>query len=222
MIFNKGSSSSHFATIVVNCQAGATVKISCGTWEFTKTATGGSATFTVPISGTWTITVTQGSISKSEDVSVTTYGTTYTKTITLSNYLFKSGTGAVVEWSTYAGHDSTVAGWGCDVRGTSNINKTRIYCKSDMAWYSETQYLTASASASTKNKVDLTNYRTLKITSNGKGSGGVSGTNNNSKYRPSLTNGTTTIDISDLTGSYDISVSGNTSGLEVTNVWLEA
>ena len=55
----------------VTCTSGATVKVANGTTTLTKTSTG-TVSFDLPNYGTWTVTVTQGSASKSIKVEVDT------------------------------------------------------------------------------------------------------------------------------------------------------
>lgn len=205
MIFNKGSYISKFATIAVNCPARASVTISCGRWSYTKTATGGSASFVVPISGVWTISVTYSGVTQTDTVSVTTYGATYTKSLDLLKYLFKAGSGAIVPWTTY---------------GDASVSTNNIAAKGKGK-----DPVTQSGAYTTSN-VDLTNYSKLHITMTSSptaagGAGGVNGADN--KYwKSSLIQGTNTIDISDLTGSYQIRVTSiATYNMTITNVWLE-
>lgn len=91
-----------FAKITVYCPTNTTVVCSLSPFSFTKTSgSATSVTFEVPVRGTWTITATKNGLSDTKTVSATTQGTTYTVTMSIRYYIFKSGEGRKVGLSYY-------------------------------------------------------------------------------------------------------------------------
>ncbi len=91
-----------FAKITVYCPTNTTVVCSLSPFSFTKSSgSATSVTFEVPVRGTWTITATKNGLSDTKTVSATTQGTTYTVTMSIRYYIFKSGEGAKVGISYY-------------------------------------------------------------------------------------------------------------------------
>ncbi len=96
MIFNIIYGKAAFATINASTQYSSSFTCSDGT--ITLSASGTSVSFVVPKSGTWTVTCTYGGVTKSNNVSVTTYGGTYSTSFTFTKYLYHDGTQDVA-WS---------------------------------------------------------------------------------------------------------------------------
>lgn len=90
MIFNIIYGKSAFATINASTQYSSSFTCSDGT--ITLSASGTSVSFVVPKSGAWTVTCTYGGLTKSNNVSVTTYGGTYATSFTFTKYLYHDGT----------------------------------------------------------------------------------------------------------------------------------
>ena len=96
MIFNIVNGRPKVATINVTTTPGATVTCVNGTVSLSATASSaGAASFVVPKTGTWTVTSTKGSLTKSGTVSVTAVGETKSITLMLEFYLFKDGVQSV-------------------------------------------------------------------------------------------------------------------------------
>lgn len=87
----------YFATITVTYPAGSTLTCTCGSDKFTAETTSGSYTFVVPYAGTWTVTATKGSQSKSANVSITTYNQAASVTLSYEVYIPTNTTSG---WST--------------------------------------------------------------------------------------------------------------------------
>ena len=96
MIFNIIYGKAAFATINASTQYSSSFTCSDGT--ITLSASGTSVSFVVPKSGTWTVTCTYGGTTKSNTVSVTTYGGTYSTSFTFIKYLYHNGVQDVA-WS---------------------------------------------------------------------------------------------------------------------------
>ena len=141
------------ATIVATYPAGSTCTCSDGTTTLTAPDTSGSATFTVPNTGNWTVTATDGSSTTSQAVSITTEGQSESVTLTYELVLFNNGD------------------YAAETGGFTGISNNKLYTKNTgyngsytyTPWYSN-------------NAVDITNYSTLKFTVE---KGGVTGDDNN-------------------------------------------
>lgn len=126
------------ATINITYPTGSTCTCSDGTTTLSAPDTSGTWACIVPNAGTWTVSSTDGDKSKSTDVVINTNGQTESVTLLYITYLFKDG-------ETY---DSLTGGW----NGTVNSGKQALQL-----------YAAAgkTASAWTKNKIDLTNFSTV-------------------------------------------------------------
>lgn len=69
-----GPGSNVFAVIGVSYPTGSVVTVTDGEKTFTAKDTSGQAVFIIPYAGTWTVTVTDGTNTKSQNVSITTEG----------------------------------------------------------------------------------------------------------------------------------------------------
>lgn len=143
---SKSVALSYFAaTIAVTYPSGSTCTCSNGSTVYTAGNTSGSWTFTVPRAGTWTVTSTNGSQTKSQAVSITTTGQSQSVTLTYNVYLFKSGSGEIVPFFYSPSENATY-----------NVNANRIYLS----------YSTASScgmALRTSNMIDLTNYTKMCV-----------------------------------------------------------
>lgn len=79
------------ATINITYPAGSTCTCSDGTTTFTAPDTSGTWACIVPKAGTWTVTCTDGSKSKSEDVSITADGQSTSVRLYYVLYLYNNG-----------------------------------------------------------------------------------------------------------------------------------
>lgn len=134
------------ATITVTYPAGSTCTCSNGSTVYTAGNTSGSWTFTVPRAGTWTVTSTNGSQTKSQAVSITTSGQAASVTLSYIQYLFESGTGALVNW--------TAIGYS----GLSDCTITNEYIRGNASFGN---YYPGFG---TSDAIDLTGYTTLHCT----------------------------------------------------------
>ena len=154
MIFNLVSGSTEFATVKVTCPVGATVTITDGTRTYTKTSTSTTVSFTLPVAGTWTVTVTKNGVTETKTINVTTKGETYEEPITLVKYIFKEGEGAKVPLSAYAAYDDVYGYYGrCNIRNSDIYISFDEYCQGsckDAGFYFT-------------NAIDLTGYSKLVI-----------------------------------------------------------
>lgn len=137
------------ATIAVTYPEGSTCTCSDGTTTLTAVGTTGSYTFTVPNTGTWTVTATDGSSTASQAVSITAEGQSESVTLRYALVLFDNGT--------YASETGGFTGISNSKLYTTNTGHQGDYTYTP--WYS-------------KNAVDITKYSTLKFTVE---KGGVTG-----------------------------------------------
>lgn len=140
-------SSAFSATINVTYPAGSTCTAKCGSYNNTAPNTTGKWACVVPVSGTWTISCTNGSSTDTETVSINTNGESKSVTLSYELVLYNAGnqcTSATGGWNGIT--KSTVA-----VLADSYINLT---VGSDYA----------GNQAFTKSKVNTTNYDTLHVT----------------------------------------------------------
>lgn len=79
------------ATIAVTYPAGSTCTCTNGSTVLTAPDTGGSYTFTVPSTGTWTVSCTDGTKTASKTVSITTDGQTASVTLIYQLVLYNAG-----------------------------------------------------------------------------------------------------------------------------------
>ena len=128
------------ATINITYPAGSTCTCSDGTTTLSAPDTSGTWVCTVPNAGTWTVSSTDGDKSKSTNVVITTDGQTESVTLQYITYLFKDG-------ETY---NSLTGGW----EGYVNAEKKALLLAPAAG---------KTASAYTKNKVDLTNFSTVSV-----------------------------------------------------------
>lgn len=100
------------ATITVTYPAGSTCTCSDGTTTLTAADTTGSYTFTVPNAGTWTVTSTDGSSTKSETVEITTSGQNGSVELSYKLYLVDGVNDCTSNWTCVdvIGKDTTATG----------------------------------------------------------------------------------------------------------------
>lgn len=215
---SKSVTLSYFAaTIAVSYPSGSTCTCSNGSTVYTAGNTSGSWTFTVPRAGTWTVTATNGSQTKSQAVSITTTGQSASVTLSYILYLFKSGTGALVDW--------TAAGYS----GISKCTITNEYIQGNSS------YGYYYPGFGTSNAIDLTNYTTLHCTARAYNTAAYTGitmtlavqnpknTTVSSTQVTSADYSTFTLDVSKLNGGHYIvlyEVYDYNATIIATNVWL--
>ena len=195
------------------------IKNSSGTQVASDTNTGTSAktwTATVGATGTYTITATATDGSgktKSTTVSITADGQVKTATLVYELLLFDGGdnTGVTGGWK----YTITDIGYGSpDVRGDNLTVGTTLYWLPGRSWNAEgTDQKSRSGYAHTKNKIDVTKYNTITAMSNH-----ADGHLTVGNASVALKVGTVSLDISALTGSYEVRLGDTVSGDECSEV----
>lgn len=100
-------SEAFLATISVTYPSGSTCTASCGNLEYEAPDATGSWTFTVPVSGTWTISITNGTNTSIRNVSITTSGQSESVSISYIYYIINaSGTADYTGGWTSSGNDA--------------------------------------------------------------------------------------------------------------------
>ncbi len=209
-----------YAVIGVTYPSGSVCTCTNGTLTLTAKGTGGKAIFVIPSAGTWTVTAVSGSKSTSKTVSITAEGQVETVTLSFETILFDGGdnTGVTGGW-TYTITDN---GYGSpDVRGDNLTVGTTLYWLPGRSWNSEgTDQKNKNGYAHTKNKIDVTNYKAITAVSNyAKGHLTVGNAS------VALKVGTVSLDISALTGSYEVRLGDTASGdacskVEISKLYL--
>ena len=101
-------SEAFLATISVTYPSGSTCTASCGNLEYEAPDATGSWTFTAPVSGTWTISITNGTNTSSRNVSITTSGQSESVSISYIYYIINaSGTADYTGGWTSSGNTGT-------------------------------------------------------------------------------------------------------------------
>ena len=202
------------------------IKNSSGTQVASDTNTGTSAktwTATVNAKGTYTVTATATDGSgktKSTTVSITTDGQSKSVTLVYEMVLFDGGdnTGVTGGWA----YTITDEGYGVpNVRGDNLTVGTTLYWLPGRSWNDEgTDQKSRSGYAHTKNKIDVTKYNTITAMSNH-----AVGHLTVGNASVALKVGTVSLDISDLTGSYEVRLGDTVSGdkcseVEISKLYL--
>ncbi len=211
MIYVLSGARKPYAVIGVTYPAGSTCTCTNGVRTLTARDTSGKAMFVIPSAGTWTVKAVKGSQSTSKAVKITTEGQVATVELAHDYVIFSNETGLNSAFSD-GGGGATV-----NVATTSSGEKVLIFPhgggENRMAYI--------------KPAVDLTNYKTLKIS-------GAAGANrwfgvwnqvpnsNHSGVVAQVTMGLSdtpvlyTIDVSNLSGSYYL---GTEYAVETTYVY---
>lgn len=200
------------ATINITYPAGSICKVTNGVITLTAPNTSGTWACVVPNTGTWTVTATYGSKSKSGNVTITTDGQTASITLDYTLKLFYDGN----QCSDQTGGWSLYYSWtpsGSDINGHYGIVSNGI--RIGLPFYSPNLWL--AVEYATTNKIDVTNYNTLSFqVVDASMSWGIessafglfTGTSSNYPNMAASANvrstGTYEIDISNITGSYNI------------------
>lgn len=215
-----GGGSKVVASIVVTYPAGSTLTCTLGSKVLTAKDTSGKWVFGLPSTGNWVVKAAKDSKSTSKAVSITAEGQVETVTLTFETILFDGGdkTGVTGGWTytiTYSGYGSS------NVRGDNLTVGTTLYWLPGRGWNSGgTDQKSRNGYAHTKNKIDVTNYNTITAVSNyAKGHLTVSNAS------VALKVGTVSLDISALTGSYEVRLGDTVSGdkcseVEISKLYL--
>ena len=206
------------STCVVKNSSGQTVASNTNTGSSTKTWTA-----TVNAKGTYTVTATATDGSgktKSTTVSITAGGQVKTVTLTYELILFDGGDNTSVTggWTYTITRDDY---GGSPVRGDNLTVGTTLYWLPGRSWNSEaTDQKNKNGYAHTKNKIDVTNYNTITAVSNY-----AQGHLTVGNASVALKVGTVSLDISALTGSYEVRLGDTASGdacskVEISKLYL--
>ena len=104
-----------FAAIGVTYPAGSTLTCTNGTKTLTAKTTTGQWVFAIPEAGTWTVTATNGTNTKSQSVSITTEGQWESVVLSYALMLFDGGDNTAV-----------TGGWGIKGHNVPNISKITV------------------------------------------------------------------------------------------------
>ena len=220
MIYVLSGEAAPYAVIGVTYPSGSTCTCTDGAKTLKLKNTSGQGLFLIPYAATWTVTAVSGSKSKSKAVSITAEGQVETVTLSFETILFDGGdnTGVTGGWAytiTDNGFNDT------SVRGDNLTVGTTLYWLPGRGWNSEgTEQKNRSGYAHTKNKIDVTNYNTITAVSNyAKGHLTVGNAS------IALKVGTVSLDISALTGSYEVRLGDTVSGdkcseVEISKLYL--
>ena len=119
------------ATINVTYPAGSTCTCTDGVTTLTAPDTSGTWACIVPNVGTWTVSCTDGTKSKSADAAITTDGQSVSVTLKYILYIFKKGEGAVVPMKTTDSrlsitNDAIIAEWTNDYDSAITVDKVDL------------------------------------------------------------------------------------------------
>ena len=196
-----------YAVIGVTYPAGSTCTCTNGSKTLTAKDTTGKALFVIPSAGTWTVKAVKGSKSTSKAVSITAEGQVETITLIFELILFDSGDNTSVTggWSytiTDVGYNDT------SVRGDNLTVGTTLYWLPGRGWNGGgTDQKSRSGYAHTKKKIDVTKYNTITAVSKH-----ASGHLTVGNASVALKVGTVSLDISALTGCYEVRLGDTVSG----------
>ena len=218
--FYVSSGTSFSATINITYPAGSTCTVTNYKKTWTAPNTSGSWTFKANEVGHYTVKAVSGSKGNEEEVIITAEGQVATVTLTFEMILFDGGDNTSVT----GGWASTItnSGYGSDdVRRDNLTVGTTLYWLPGRGWNGGgTDQANRDGYAHTKKKIDVTNYNTITAVSNyAKGHLTVGNAS------VALKVGTVSLDISALTGSYEVrlgdTVSGDTcSEVEISKLYL--
>ena len=214
------SGTSFSATINITYPAGSTCTVSNYKKTWTDPNTSGSWTFKANEVGYYTVKTVNGSKSEEKEVLITAEGQVATVTLAYELILFDGGdnTGVTGGWA----YTITDEGYGVpDVRGDELTVGTTLYWLPGRSWNAGgTDQKNRSGYAHTKNKIDVTKYNTITAVSNY-----AQGHLTVGNASVALKVGTVSLDISALTGSYEVRLGDTVSGdrcseVEISKLYL--
>ena len=214
------SGTSFSATINITYPAGSTCTVSNYKKTWTAPNTSGSWTFKANEVGYYTVKAVNGSKSEEKEVLITAEGQVATVTLAYELILFDGGdnTGVTGGWA----YTITDEGYGVpDVRGDELTVGTTLYWLPGRSWNAGgTDQKNRSGYAHTKNKIDVTKYNTITAVSNY-----AQGHLTVGNASVALKVGTVSLDISALTGSYEVRLGDTVSGdrcseVEISKLYL--
>ena len=214
------SGTSFSATINITYPAGSTCTVSNYKKTWTAPNTSGSWTFKANEVGYYTVKTVNGSKSEEKEVLITAEGQVATVTLAYELILFDGGdnTGVTGGWA----YTITDEGYGVpDVRGDELTVGTTLYWLPGRSWNAGgTDQANRDGYAHTKNKIDVTKYNTITAVSNH-----AEGHLTVGNASVALKVGTVSLDISALTGSYEVRLGDTVSGdmcseVEISKLYL--
>ena len=218
--FYVSSGTSFSATINITYPSGSTCTVSNYKKTWTAPNTSGSWTFKANEVGVYTVKAVSGSKSNEEEVLITAEGQVKNVTLTFEKILFDGGdkTGVKGGWT----YTITNYGYGGSPSREDKLTVgTTLYWRPGSSWNSEgTDINSKDGYAHTKKKIDVTKYNTITTVS--KNAGGHLTVGNASV---ALKVGTVSLDISALTGSYEVRLGDTVSGdrcseVEISKLYL--
>ena len=218
--FYVSSGTSFSATINITYPAGSTCTVTNYKKTWTAPNTSGSWTFKANEIGIYTVKAVSGSKGNEEEVLITAEGQVATVTLTFELILFDGGdkTGVTGGWT----NTITNSGYGSDdVRRDNLTVGTTLYWHPGRGWNAGgTDQANRDGYAHTKKKIDVTKYNTITAVS--KYADGHLTVGNASV---ALKVGTVSLDISALTGSYEVRLGDTVSGdhcskVEISKLYL--
>ena len=216
-----------YAIISVTYPEGSVCTCSNGSLTLTAKDASGKAMFVIPSAGTWTVTATKGSQSKSAAVEITTEWQIETVTLSFALLLFDNGLVDGIAWGYVYNQNALASSNISDVINmrsmTTDINGVRVAPR---------------AYRGISTAIDLSDYRILKIRTkacaSSAGSGyfqigsSLSGSNLGQAAITKTAGQTTSIDVSAVTQSGFIMIQvfggndyGNTIDISFDKVWAE-
>ena len=214
------SGTSFSATINITYPAGSTCTVTNYKKTWAAPNTSGSWTFKANEIGVYTVKAVSGSKGNEEEVLITAEGQVAAVALTFELILFDGGdkTGVTGGWT----NTITNSGYGSDdVRRDNLTVGTTLYWLPGRGWNSGgTDQANRDGYAHTKKKIDVTKYNTITAVS--KHAEGHLTVGNASV---ALKVGTVSLDISALTGSYEVRLGDTVSGdhcseVEISKLYL--
>lgn len=217
-----------FAVIAVTYPAGSTCTCANGTKTYTAKDTSGQWIFRIPSAGTWTVTATDGTNTKTQEVSITAEQQAEKVTLAYwSGELYDAGNQ----------YTDITGGWIRHSKGgTVTFNDDNIYL--------ETLQDYSFGTVDTTNAIDLSDFATLKVTASAttrqymlgkvilytKNTAGKETIAASASLDSSSTETVTSLDVSALSGAYYVRIQSSgyntsyyaTGKVYVTKVKLEA
>ena len=218
--FYVSSGTSFSATISITYPSGSTCTVTNYEKTWTAPNTSGSWTFKANEVGHYTVKAVSGSKGNEKEVLITAEGQVATVTLTFEMILFDGGdnTGVTGGWA----YTITNNGYGgSPVRGDNLTVGTTLYWLPGRSWNGGgTDQKNKNGYAHTKNKIDVTNYNTITAVSNY-----AEGHLTVGNVSVALKVGTVSLDISALTGSYEVRLGDTISGdrcskVEISKLYL--
>ena len=211
-----------YAVIAVAYPSGSICTCTDGTKTLSLKDTSGQGFFLIPYAATWTVTASDGTNTKFENVEITSEGQSVSVTLSYQLILFDGG--VVVPWKVIqakptATISDTIYLYASDPE-TAVVSAVRTTNKINLSGYSmlkytvtqnvnpEAAFMCVTSSTSAPISAGLSNVVTSAVTAYG---------------QPTAT-GTYSVDVSTINAEYYISLAAGhypTSGLRISKVWLE-